>query len=85
MRPTSMEFNAITVDMGGVVFITNEAAFKLARLRSARLQLINCSGFIEMLLENAAKEIAAQEQNRVGESERKIQGDNYVDRFMDAR
>jgi anti-anti-sigma regulatory factor len=40
----------ILVDMAGVVFMDNEVASKLARLRSERLRIINCSPFIETLL-----------------------------------
>jgi len=40
----------ILLDMGGVVFMNEKAARKLAKLRSKRLRLINCSPFIETLL-----------------------------------
>lgn len=40
----------ILVDMSGVVFMDNEVASKLARLRSEQLIIINCSPFIETLL-----------------------------------
>ena len=40
----------ILVDMAGVVFMNNEVASKLARLRNAQLRIINCSPFIETLL-----------------------------------
>lgn len=40
----------ILVDMAGVVFMNNEVASKLAMLRSEQLRIINCSPFIEMLL-----------------------------------
>jgi anti-anti-sigma regulatory factor len=40
----------ILVDMAGVVFMKNEVATKLAGLRSAQLRIINCSPFIETLL-----------------------------------
>jgi anti-anti-sigma regulatory factor len=44
----------VLLDMAGVTYMTEEVAHKLARLRSERLQIINCSPFIEALL-NAAK------------------------------
>ncbi len=40
----------ILVDMTGVVFMNNEVATKLAGLRSEQLRIINCSPFIETLL-----------------------------------
>jgi anti-anti-sigma regulatory factor len=40
----------ILVDMAGVVFMNNEMASKLAGLRSEQLRIINCSPFIETLL-----------------------------------
>ena len=40
----------ILVDMAGVVFMDNEVASKLARLRGGNLRIINCSPFIETLL-----------------------------------
>ncbi|HXV79788.1 MAG TPA: STAS domain-containing protein [Candidatus Binatia bacterium] len=40
----------ILVDMAGVVFMDNEVASELARLRGEQLRIINCSPFIEMLL-----------------------------------
>jgi anti-anti-sigma regulatory factor len=43
----------ILVDMGGVVFMDNEVASELARLRSEQLRIINCSPFIETLLSTA--------------------------------
>jgi anti-anti-sigma regulatory factor len=42
----------ILLDMAGVVFMNNPAANKIARLRSERLRIINCSPFIETLLVN---------------------------------
>lgn len=43
----------VLLDMSGVVFMTNDAATKIARLRGARLRIINCSPFIETLLNTA--------------------------------
>jgi anti-anti-sigma regulatory factor len=40
----------IVVDMAGVVFMNNEVASKLAKLRNEQLRIINCSPFIETLL-----------------------------------
>jgi len=40
----------ILVDMSGVMFMDNEVASKLASLRSEQLIMINCSPFIETLL-----------------------------------
>jgi anti-anti-sigma regulatory factor len=40
----------ILVDMAGVVFMDNEVASKFAGLRGEQLRIINCSPFIEMLL-----------------------------------
>jgi len=40
----------ILVDMAGVVFMNNEVASKVAGLQRERLRIINCSPFIETLL-----------------------------------
>lgn len=40
----------ILVDMAGVMFMDNEVASKLGRLRGEKLRIINCSPFIETLL-----------------------------------
>jgi len=40
----------ILVDMSGVMFMDNEVASKLDSLRSEQLIIINCSPFIETLL-----------------------------------
>jgi anti-anti-sigma regulatory factor len=45
----------ILVDMAGVMFMNNEVASKLARLRSEQLRIINCSPFIETLLDTAER------------------------------
>jgi anti-anti-sigma regulatory factor len=42
--------NRILLDLSGVDFMTEEAARKLALLRSERLRIINCSPFVETLL-----------------------------------
>jgi anti-anti-sigma regulatory factor len=43
----------ILLDMSGVVFMTNDTASKMVRLRGERLRIINCSPFIETLLNTA--------------------------------
>ena len=45
----------LLVDMAGVVFMQDEVAKKLANLRGERLRLINCSPFIETLLETVTR------------------------------
>jgi anti-anti-sigma regulatory factor len=40
----------VLLDMAGVTYMTDEVAHKLASMRSERLQIINCSPFIEALL-----------------------------------
>ena len=45
----------ILVDMSGVTFMDNEVASKLARLRSEQLIIINCSPFIETLLDTVKR------------------------------
>jgi anti-anti-sigma regulatory factor len=44
----------ILLDMAGVVFMDNDTASRIARLRSDRLRVINCSPFIGTLLSNVA-------------------------------
>ena len=39
------------LDLAGVVFMNDESAKRLVELRSDRLKIINCSPFIEMLLQ----------------------------------
>jgi anti-anti-sigma regulatory factor len=45
----------ILLDMAGIVFMNDDVARKLAVLRSERLRIINCSPFIETLLETVQK------------------------------
>jgi anti-anti-sigma regulatory factor len=45
----------IFLDMAGIVFMNDEVARKIANLRSDRLRIINCSPFIETLLESVEK------------------------------
>lgn len=47
------EDKVILLDMSGVVFMTNDTASKIVRLRGERLRIINCSPFIETLLNTA--------------------------------
>ena len=51
-RHRDSEEKIVLLDMAGVVFMNNMAANKLARLRSERLRIVNCSPFIETLLIN---------------------------------
>ena len=44
----------IVLDMAGVVFMNNEVASRIVRLRSEQLRIINCSPFIETLLNTVA-------------------------------
>jgi anti-anti-sigma regulatory factor len=45
----------LLLDMAGVVFMQDEVARKLASLRGERLRLMNCSPFIEALLETVTR------------------------------
>ena len=45
----------ILLDFAGIVFMNNAVARKLADLRSDRLTIINCSPFIETLLETVER------------------------------
>jgi len=45
----------VVLDMAGVVFMNNDAVKSMVQLRSARLRMINCSPFIEMLLKTTAE------------------------------
>ena len=40
----------VVLDMAGVVFMNNAAAQKMVQLRGARIRFVNCSPFIETLL-----------------------------------
>ena len=51
-RYQDREEKIVLLDMAGVVFMNNQAASKLAPLRSERLRIVNCSPFIETLLSN---------------------------------
>jgi len=41
----------ILLDMAGVIFMNDRAAMKMVQLRSDRVRIINCSPFIETLLQ----------------------------------
>ena len=45
----------LLLDMAGVMFMQDEVAKKLGSLRGERLRIINCSPFIETLLETVTK------------------------------
>ncbi len=45
----------IVLDMAGVVFMSDEVARKILELRTVRLRIINCSPFIETLLETVER------------------------------
>ena len=45
----------LLLDMAGVVFMQDDVARKLASLRGDRLRIINCSPFIETLLETVTR------------------------------
>jgi hypothetical protein len=49
------EKKVVLLDMGGVVFMNDEAAKRLSAWPSDRLKIINCSPFIETLLEAMKK------------------------------
>lgn len=43
----------VIIDMAGVMFMSAEAAGQIAMLRDSSLHIVNCSPFIEMLLNSA--------------------------------
>ena len=49
----STDGRTLVIDMAGVNFMSPEAARTLARMRSDSLRVINCSPFIETLLDAA--------------------------------
>ncbi len=55
--------NSVLIDMAGVTFTNEETAERLLALRGERLRIINCSPFVEMLLNskenNFARDAAA--------------------------
>jgi hypothetical protein len=48
----------ILVDMAGIMFMNNEVASKLAGCRSEQFRIVNCSPFIEALLNTVKTSIA---------------------------
>ena len=44
----------VILDMAGVVFMNNDAAKKMVQLRNEHVRIINCSPFIETLLDTVA-------------------------------
>jgi anti-anti-sigma regulatory factor len=47
----------VILDMAGVEYMNGQIARQLVNLRSENLRIINCSPFIEMLLESSSNEI----------------------------
>ena len=45
----------VVLDMAGVVFMNNDAAKKMVQLRNEHVRIINCSPFIETLLNTTAE------------------------------
>jgi anti-anti-sigma regulatory factor len=45
----------VVLDMAGVVFMNNDAAKKMVQLRNEHMRIINCSPFIETLLNTTAE------------------------------
>lgn len=43
--------NTLVLDMSGVVYMSDDAARRLANLRGESLRIVNCSPFIELLLQ----------------------------------
>jgi hypothetical protein len=54
-RHQSDHGKVILLDLAGVVFMTDEIAKKLVKLRSDRLRIINSSPFIETLLKTVER------------------------------
>ena len=52
----SANAKVILLDLAGVVFMHGEAARRLVELRNDRLRIINCSPFIEALLQTVEKQ-----------------------------
>jgi len=50
-RQRSDKSEMIILDMGGVNFMNEAAAQKLAQIKSERVRIINCSPFIAVLLD----------------------------------
>ena len=50
----------VILDMAGVEYMNDQIARELVNLRSESLRIINCSPFIEMLLESISNEIGSE-------------------------
>jgi anti-anti-sigma regulatory factor len=55
-RHQGTDAKVILLDLAGVVFMNDEAARKFVELRNDRLRIINCSPFIEALLQTVEKQ-----------------------------
>jgi anti-anti-sigma regulatory factor len=55
-RHQGTDGRVILLDLAGVVFMNDEVARKFVALRNDRLRIINCSPFIEALLETVEKQ-----------------------------
>ncbi|HEU4343911.1 MAG TPA: STAS domain-containing protein [Candidatus Binatia bacterium] len=53
-RHQANQAEIVLLDMAGVVFMNNEVANRMARLQGEKLRIINCSPFIETLLDMSA-------------------------------
>lgn len=45
----------LLLDLAGIVFVDDQGAENLSRLRGERVQIINCSPFVEALLKTVEK------------------------------
>jgi len=55
VRHHARDGTVLLLDMAGVVFVQDAIAQKLVNLRGERLRIINCSPFVETLLDTIAK------------------------------
>jgi len=55
VRHHARDGTVLFLDMAGVVFVQDTIAEKLVNLRGERLRIINCSPFVETLLETIAR------------------------------
>ena len=53
-RYQAADAKVILLDLGGVVFMNDDAAKKFVGLRDDRLRIVNCSPFIETLIKTVA-------------------------------
>jgi anti-anti-sigma regulatory factor len=54
-RNCRYESRTLILDMRGVTYLDENAACELTRLRSERLSVINCSPFVETMLDAVAR------------------------------